>query len=192
VGAVCAAAAGCGAGQSTPQPQPRTAAAAAPSATPAAAATPLPRSARCPRSKASRPAKQVAIALGDGPAYPVLGMEPVPPSRRGIVRLYENARSGSVYRHKTLWAVGPDAKSELVITGASLRTGVPLRFLIGKPARVPGYETVDRLVLPDAAGSWRYAVSATLLHGPGCYAFYVSGHGVNDRLAFRAALNSPG
>jgi hypothetical protein len=196
VGALCAVtAAGCVGSHSSPQPERSTApVATTKAAAPATALTRLRRSAKCPRSHGGRPAKDVAIALGDGPAYPVLGMEEAPPAPGGVVPLYENERRGGVYSHKTLWAVSRDVESNLVVRGASLRTGAPLMFVVGKlaPERRadgPRYETVDHLDLTEPGGEWGYAVTATLLPGPGCYAFQVSGKGVNDWIVFSAALN---
>ena len=173
-------AAGCGDSNSTQQPQ-RSTGPVTTAKAPAPASTPLPRSAKCPRTPGGRPAKDVAIALGDGPAYPVLGMEVAPPAPGGVVPLFSNERRGGVYQHKTLWAVSPDAPGDLVVRGVSLRTGAPLRFLIDK-------EKVDHLNLTDPDGEWGYRVTETLLPGPGCYAFQVSGEGVNDQIVFSAAL----
>ena len=127
----------------------------------APATTPLPASAKCPRTPGGRPAKDVAIALGDGPAFPVLGMAEAPLAPGGVAQLDNNVRRGGLYAHKTLWAVSPDAPGELVVRGASLRTGAPLEFLIDD-------ERVDRLMLPHQDRQWTYAVTATLLPGPGC------------------------
>jgi hypothetical protein len=65
--------------------------------------------AACPRTPGGRPSPDVAIALGSGPAYPVLGFEGnhAPPSPKGVVPLYANERNGRAYWHKTLWAVDP-------------------------------------------------------------------------------------
>jgi hypothetical protein len=147
-----------------------------------AARTPLPASAKCPRTPGGRRAKDVGISLGNGPAYPVLGMAEAPPAPGGVAPLYKNERQDGVYLHKTLWAVSPDAPSTVVVRGTSLRTGAPLQFLINDDERV------DRLTLRQPDGAWDYWPMATLLPGPGCYAFHVSGSGVNDEIVFSAAL----
>jgi hypothetical protein len=108
-------------------------------------------------------------------------MPEAPPAPGGVAQLDENERRGEFYVHKTLWAVSPDAPGELVVRGASLRTGAPLSFLIDD-------ERVDRLTLPHQDDRWAYGPTATLLPGPGCYVFRVSGLGVNDEIVFRAAL----
>jgi hypothetical protein len=56
----------------------------------------------CPRTPGGRKAPKVAITLGDGPAYPVLGMEAPPPARGGVVRLDSDLHRHGVYSHKTL------------------------------------------------------------------------------------------
>ena len=63
----------------------------------------------CPVTAGGRPTPDLAIALGSGPAYPVLGFEGnhAPPSPKAVVPLYANERKGNVYWHKTLWAVDP-------------------------------------------------------------------------------------
>ena len=141
----------------------------------------------------ARRAKGVGISLGDGPAYPVPGMIEAPPAPGGVAMLSENERHGSVYRVKTLWAVAPGAPSDLVVRGASLRTGAPLRFLVpaGPAAARRGRSTerLNRVALPATDGEWTYAPGVTLLPGPGCYAFRLIGNGVHDEIVFRAALS---
>jgi hypothetical protein len=61
-------------------------------------------------------------------------MEEAPPAPGGVVPLYKNERRSRAYAHKTLWAVSAEPESNLVVRGALLRTGAPLKFLIGKLA----------------------------------------------------------
>jgi len=142
----------------------------------------------CPRTRGGRPSENVGIALGDGPAYPVLGMEQAPPAAGGVVSLFRNERRGRAYRVKTLWAVRPGTPSGLVVRAARYRRGEPVRFLLGggEDLRRPW-----RLGLPHGSGGWGYAPSVTLLPGAGCYVFEVRGEGVDDRIVFEAALAEP-
>jgi hypothetical protein len=76
--------------------------------------------AACPRTPGARPNPDVAIALGSGPAYPILGFEgnPIPP--KPAVPLHAEDRKGNVYWHKTLWAVDPAYDGPVLIRGAGI------------------------------------------------------------------------
>jgi hypothetical protein len=44
------------------------------------------------------------------------------------------------------------------------------------------------LRLPRPSRAWGYATTTTLVPGPGCYAFRVTGRGLDQRIVFQAAL----
>jgi hypothetical protein len=44
------------------------------------------------------------------------------------------------------------------------------------------------LRLPEPDGEWGYAVTSTLLPGPGCFVFEVAGRRVHDRIVFKAIV----
>jgi hypothetical protein len=139
--------------------------------------------AACPRTAGGRPAPDVAIALGSGPAYPVLGFEgdDVPPSPKAVVPLYPDERKGSVYWHKTLWAVDPAYDGPVLIRGAGIDPPQPMRF---------GYDErqLGELEFPaEESESWRYGPSFTIVRGPGCYAFQVDGTSFSEVIVFEAA-----
>jgi hypothetical protein len=149
--------------------------------------------AACPRTAGGRPSPDVAIALGSGPAYPVLGFEDghVPPSPKGVVPLYANERKGSAYWHKTLWAVDPRYDGPLLVRGRSMDSPQALRF--AKPSAAPGgsEELVSELEFrAEETDSWRYGPSVTILPGPGCYAFQVDGSNFSKVIVFEAARAS--
>jgi hypothetical protein len=146
--------------------------------------------AACPRTAGGLPSPDVAIALGSGPAYPVLGFEGdhVPPSPKAVVPLYADERRGSVYWHKTLWAVDPAYDGPVLIRGAGIDPPQPMRFV--EPSAAPGghRNEVGELEMPaQASGSWRYGPSITILPGPGCYAFQVDGTTFSKVIVFEAA-----
>jgi hypothetical protein len=139
--------------------------------------------AACPRTAGGLPSPDVAIALGSGPAYPVLGFEGdhVPSSPKAVVPLYADERKGSVYWHKTLWAVDPAYDGPVLIRGAGLDPPQPMRF---------GYDErqLRELEFPaEKSKSWRYGPSFTIVPGPGCYAFQVDGTNFSKVIVFQAA-----
>lgn len=73
----------------------------------------------CPRTSGGRRAKGVAIALGHGPAYPVLGMQAAPSATLGVAVLNDDIQRRGVFLHKTLWAVSPRAHSDIVVRAES-------------------------------------------------------------------------
>jgi hypothetical protein len=141
----------------------------------------------CPRTPGGRKSPKVAITLGDGPAHPVLGMTAPPPARGGIASLDSEPHTHGFIAHKTLWAISPTARSDLVVRGRKLRSRQPVRFLYG--SRTPTVHRTLRLRQPD--GQWSYAVTSTLLPSAGCYAFDVLGRGVHERIVFKAVTTPP-
>jgi hypothetical protein len=141
----------------------------------------------CPRTPGGRKAPKVAISLGDGPAYPVLGMTAPPPARGGVASLDSDLHMHGFIAHKTLWAMSPTASSDLVVRARKLRSRQPVRFLYG--SRTP---TVRRtLRLPQPGRQWSYTVTSTLLPGAGCYVFHVLGRGVHEHIVFEAVTRPP-
>jgi hypothetical protein len=98
----------------------------------------------------------VGIALGPGPAYPVLGMLAAPPAARGVAVLADDIQVGDAYLHKTLWAVRPGERSELAVRAESLSTGRPVDFFDGGPEPQNAADLRDgtraELRLPRRAG----------------------------------------
>jgi hypothetical protein len=139
--------------------------------------------AACPRTPGGYPSPDVAIALGSGPAYPVLGFEGehVPPSPKAVVPLYADERRGNAYWHKTLWAVDPAYDGPVLIRGAGIDPPQSMRF---------GYDErqLRELEFPaEKSKSWRYGPSFTIVPGPGCYAFQVDGTTFSKVIVFEAA-----
>jgi hypothetical protein len=134
----------------------------------------------CPRTAGGRPNPDVGIALGPGPAYPVLGLEKAPQSPRGVVQLYDDERRDGRYWHKTLWAVDPDYDGPVLIRGRGLYP--PRDLLFGVDS-----QRLDELEFPaEETGSWRYGPSVTILPGPGCYAYQLDGTGFSRVIVFEA------
>jgi hypothetical protein len=145
----------------------------------------------CPVTAGGRPNPDVAIALGSGPAYPVLGFEGnhVPPDPKAVVPLRSEDLKGNAYWHKTLWTVDPEYDGPVLIRARGLDPPEALRF--GIPGAEPGgtAELVRELEFrPEKSVSWRYGPSFTILPGPGCYAFQVDGTDFSEVIVFEAAV----
>jgi hypothetical protein len=144
----------------------------------------------CPVTAGGRPNPDVAIALGSGPAYPVLGFEGnrAPPDPKAVVPLYSNERRGGAYWHKTLWAVDPKYDGPVLIRARGLDPARLVQF--AKPSGTPGTsEQLGELEFRrERTNSWRYGPSLTILPGPGCYAFQVDGTTFSEVIVFEAAL----
>jgi hypothetical protein len=139
-------------------------------------------SSSCPRTVGGRSAKGVAIALGHGPAYPVLGMAAAPPAPGGVAPLSDDVHKHGLYFHKTLWAISSQAASDLLILASSYHDRRPVHFFDGRQQH-------RTLRLPRPKRSWEYATTTTLLPRPGCYVFQVTGRGLDQRIVFEAKLD---
>ncbi len=185
LGLACAVAAVTGCGSSPPSSPSKATSTSTVSGSKAAAA--------CPRTAGGRTAKGVAITLGDGPAYPVLGMPVAPPAALGVVTLDDDVRRGSLYLHKTLWAISPLARGEITVRATSLSSRAAVGFFNGpdpKTATALRAAVQPALRLPRSSGRWAYTVTSTVLPGPGCYAFDLSGPHVKQRIVFRTILRT--
>jgi hypothetical protein len=145
----------------------------------------------CPVTAGGRPNPDVGIALGSGPAYPVLGFEgnQAPPAPNAVVPLRREDRKGNVYWHKTLWAVAPEYDGPVLIRARSLDP--PREVLFGIPPPTPGGTEGQRRELAfhaEDSTKWRYGPSFTIVPGPGCYAFQVDGATFSRVIVFEAAL----
>jgi hypothetical protein len=127
----------------------------------------------CPRTPGRRAAPNVAITLGNGPAYPVLGFLNAPSRTRGSIRLRDDIRRDSRYLHKTLWAISKRYHGPVLVRGRRIDEPGVLRFL--GPTRRELHLSRGQ-GKPDAPGrGWRYAPTTTLIPAPGCYAFQIDG-----------------
>ncbi len=135
---------------------------------------------KCPRTSGGRQAPKVAITLGDGPVYPVLGMSEPPPRPGGVATLSDDIRRGGWYWHKTLWGIDEGYVGPVLIRGARIDRPGLLRFGIDWKVR-------RALEMPaEQEPQWRYGPSTTLLRGPGCYAFQVDGTNFSEVIVFAA------
>jgi len=134
----------------------------------------------CPRTWGGRDAPRVGVTLGRGPAYPVVGMPAPPPDPRGVMSLHGDLNRGGRYYHKTLWAVRPSYRQRVLVRGRRLDGKSSIRFKVGhnRPRR--------ELKIPLGPGErWRYAVSASLFPGNGCFGFQVDGTNFSRVVVFR-------
>jgi hypothetical protein len=133
----------------------------------------------CPRTRGGRSAKGIAISLGQGPAYPALGMAVAPPAPDGVASLADDTYKQGVYFHKTLWAISRRARSDVFVRASNYDTGRPVSFFDGRKQH-------RALRLPRPNDAWGYAATTTLLPRPGCYAFHVTGRNLKQRIIFQA------
>jgi hypothetical protein len=140
--------------------------------------------ARCPRTGGGRPDPRIAVALGDGPAYPVMGMAAPPPSPAGVADLSDDLRRNGWYLHKTLWAVSRRYSGPILIRGRQVDGSRPVRFAIN------GATALGELSFSaERRPHWRFGVSDTLLRSPGCYAFQLDGSTFSYVIVFEAVRN---
>lgn len=123
----------------------------------------------------------MAITLGDGPAYPVLGLEEPPPHPDGVVRYENTFQTGRLRGLKVLWAVAPAYRGPVLVRGDRLdRPGI-MRF-----QEVEGDPITPSLRMPPRGRDrgWLYYPSSIRIAGTGCYAFHVEGTSFTDRIVF--------
>lgn len=131
----------------------------------------------CPQSAASRPNPDVGVALGPGPAYPILGFE----GEKKTVELTRDELQAGSYWHKTLWAIDPGYDGPVLIRARGLDPPGAIRL---------GYDeqALTELELPaKQTARWRYGTSFTILPGPGCFAFQVDGSDFSEVIVFEAS-----
>jgi hypothetical protein len=145
---------------------------------------------RCPRTRSVRSVPGIAAALGRGPAYPTIG------SRTGVAYIgphSDTAHIGDWYFRKTIWTVDAKYQGPLLLRGRRIDRAGPLRFqAYGPPSlarshaelRWPArWPTENR-----TASGWRQLPGATVLRGPGCYAFQADGLTFTTVIVFQAIL----
>jgi hypothetical protein len=145
---------------------------------------------RCPRTQSVRRVPGIVAALGRGPAYPTVG------SRVGIAYIgphSDTTHIGTWYFHKTIWTVDAKYQGPLLLRGRRIDMMGPLRFqAYGPPSlahsraesRWPaGWPTENR-----TPSGWRQLPGATVLRGPGCYAFQADGLTFSNVIVFQAIL----
>ena len=108
-------------------------------------------------------------------------MEAAPPSPLGVADLSDDERKNGLYLHKTLWAVSPDARSDITIQAKSVPGQRPVRFFDGQTTR-------RQLRFPRPRGVWSYATTTTLLPGAGCFEFQARSRGYDQRIRFEAVV----
>jgi hypothetical protein len=143
----------------------------------------------CPRTHTARRVPGIVAALGRGPAYPTLG------SRRGIAYLgphSDTARVDGWYFRKTIWTVDARYDGPLLLRGRRIDGKGTLRFqAYGPPSLIRAHQ---ELRWPagwpnqNRTAGWRQLPGATVLRGPGCYAFQADGVTFTRVIVFQAVL----
>jgi hypothetical protein len=132
----------------------------------------------------------IVAALGRGPAYPTVG------SRIGIADIgprSDTAHLSGWYFRKTIWTVDAKYQGPLLLRGRRIDGTGPLRFLAYGPLSVArsrpelrwpaGWPTLNR-----TSSGWRQLPGATVIRGPGCYAFQADGLAFSRVIVFKAVL----
>jgi hypothetical protein len=150
--------------------------------------------ATCPVTAGGRPNPDVAIALGSGPACPVLGFEGnhAPPDPKAVVPLYGNERKEGAYWHKTLWTVDPRYDGPVLIRARRLDPPQVVQF--ARPSGTPGTpeEQVGELEFRrEKPTPGATALPSRFSPGRGCFAFQVDGSAFSKVIVFAAAEASP-
>jgi hypothetical protein len=143
----------------------------------------------CPRTHSVRRVPGISAALGRGPAYPTVG------SRAGIADLgtdSDTAHLDGWYFAKTIWTVDRKYQGPLLLRGRRIDETGPLRFLAYGPPSVvrsrpelrwpAGWPRLNR-----TRSGWRQLPGATVIRGPGCYAFQADGRSFSTVIVFQAA-----
>jgi hypothetical protein len=144
---------------------------------------------RCPVSTGRRPAPEAGIAIGDGPAYAVLGFSEPPPG--GMVPLRDDPTYQGRQYHKLLIAVQPRYRGALLLRGG--KSGGPrVRFHTDPRPTEPPDPKFDELQFglaprPSHQRGWRYEALTVVLHGPGCYFIQFDGSSFSNTATFKAA-----
>jgi hypothetical protein len=135
----------------------------------------------CPRTAGGRADPRIGITLGNGPAYPVLGMSEAPPSSKGVADLSDDLRREGWYWHKTMWAIAKDYRGSVLIRGRQVNGSHSLKFAAGDTT------ILRELLIPsDRRPDWEFFVSNTLLKASGCFGFQVDGDGFSKVIVFKA------
>ena len=102
-----------------------------------------------------------------------------------IVRYTEGTREHEGwYYNKTLWAISPDYRGPVTVTGGQLNGSDEVGF--NAASGFPG-EKLSTLEFEESEGAeWRYGPSDTLIRADGCYAFRIEGDGFVDWVTFIA------
>ena len=126
-----------------------------------------------------------SIALGPGPVYPVVDVDPpydpaAPAAHVALDR--SHLPQGGWYAFKALWIIRPSYRGPVLIRGGRIDSHGQLRFdRDANPSRVI---VIARQTL--RLTTWRNRPSATRLRGPGCYAYQIDGLTFSKVIVFRA------
>lgn len=137
----------------------------------------------CPPSTVSKEVPRVALAVGEGPVFAVLGMSEPPPASGGVVHFTNDlaAMHDDLYAVKALWAVSGDHPGPLLLRGRQLDG--PGEILFQKAENDPVEPSIE---LSAGTDDWRYFPSAMFIGQEGCFAIQVDGPEMVQAIVFRA------
>jgi hypothetical protein len=162
----------------------------APTANPLARPLHLPKiaaGAQCPRAMGHVVNQAFGLAVGAGPAYPVLGararVDFIYPAVEGQ-EWYPSKWSGQ----KVLWVVDPAYDGPVLIRGR--RIDAPGRLGFGRDSTPEWAMRIGGHASDSLTGGWRNFPSYTRLKDNGCYAYQVDGRDFSYTIVFLARRQS--
>jgi hypothetical protein len=133
---------------------------------------------RAPIPRRRKDVRAVAFARGNGPVYVGLGSP-------DVIRYTEDTRKHEGWHYyKTLWAIAPEYRGDVTITGQQINGSTELRFNAG--SGFPGEKRTELHFSALSGSEWRYGPSDTLIRAEGCYALRIEGEDVIDWVTFIA------
>jgi hypothetical protein len=138
--------------------------------------------ASCPVSTVHRSVPKVAIAVGEGPVFAVLGMSEAPPAPGSVVH-YETEEGASfrdLYAVKALWAVSRDHPGPVLLRGHQLDGPGDLFF-----QKSEGDPVEPFLAIPAGNEEWRYFPSAMFIGRAGCFGVQIDGQELLGAIVFK-------
>ncbi len=143
---------------------------------------------------------QLGVALGSGPAYPILAQVQATASEAGGVLHYVDAShypggTSGWGGQKVLWVIDPTYHGFILIRGQQIDGPHALGFNGGvdqpgtyaaEPPPIPALRLVAPAPEPGAVGQWANWPSQTRLQAPGCYAYQMDGSSISSVIVFQA------
>jgi hypothetical protein len=136
---------------------------------------------KCSRKEVPHERKEVrGVAFARGTGLVSVGL-----GTADIVRYAEDTQEHKGWHYyKSLWAISPEYKGSVIVTGRQLDGSNELRF--NAASGFPGAKLSSLEFEESDTAEWRYGPSDTLIRADGCYAFRIEGEGFVEWVTFIA------